>query len=158
MVTALERLLGDRLTRLTLGPLDHDGAVALVVDPQRDTDRVERAARDAGVAITHVAETHIHNDYVTGGLQLARDHGATYLLNAADPVDFERTGVADGDSFTVGELQVDVVATPGHTHSHLAYVVRHDGQEAVFSGGSLLYGSVGRTDLVRPEDTEPLTR
>ena len=72
--------LGDR------SYLVHDGEVALVVDPQRDIDRVTAAAAQAGVRITHVAETHIHNDYVTGGLELARATGAAYLVNAADPV------------------------------------------------------------------------
>ncbi|MFJ4167985.1 rhodanese-like domain-containing protein [Paenarthrobacter sp. NPDC089714] len=146
--------LGDR------SYLVHDGSVALVIDPQRDIDRVEAAAREAGVRITHVAETHLHNDYVTGGLVLAQQHGAEYLVNAADQVSFARAPVMDGDTFSVGRLSVRVVATPGHTHTHLAYVVRdetHDGgAEAVFSGGSLLYGSVGRTDLVTPNDTAAL--
>ncbi len=144
--------LGDR------SYLVHDGDVALVVDPQRDTDRVEAAAREAGVRITHVAETHMHNDYVTGGLALARTLGAEYLVNEADPVQFERTGVRDGDVVTIGTMSVRPVATPGHTHTHLSYVVTGGEAEAVFSGGSLLFGSVGRTDLVDPADTEDLTR
>ncbi|MFI2564851.1 rhodanese-like domain-containing protein [Paenarthrobacter sp. NPDC018779] len=146
--------LGDR------SYLVHDGSVALVIDPQRDIDRVEAAAFKAGVRITHVAETHLHNDYVTGGLVLVEKHGASYLVNAADRVSFARTPVMDGDVLSVGRLSVRVVATPGHTHTHLAYVVRDvaddGGPEAVFSGGSLLYGSVGRTDLVSPEDTAAL--
>ncbi|MFK0002088.1 rhodanese-like domain-containing protein [Paenarthrobacter sp. NPDC090522] len=146
--------LGDR------SYLVHDGSVALVIDPQRDIDRIEAAALEAGVRITHVAETHLHNDYVTGGLVLAEKQGASYLVNAADQVSFARAPVMDGDTFSVGRLSVRVVATPGHTHTHLAYVVRdetHDGgAEAVFSGGSLLYGSVGRTDLVTPNDTAAL--
>ncbi|WP_026546370.1 MBL fold metallo-hydrolase [Paenarthrobacter nicotinovorans] len=146
--------LGDR------SYLVHDGSVALVIDPQRDIDRVEKAARDAGVRITHVAETHLHNDYVTGGLVLAEKHGAAYLVNAADEVSFVRVPVTDGQVLRVGRLAVSVVATPGHTHTHLSYVVRDDthdgGREAVFSGGSLLYGSVGRTDLVSPRDTAKL--
>ena len=77
--------LGDR------GYLATDGAVALVVDAQRDFDRVERVAAERGVPITHVFETHIHNDYVTGGLALARAVSAEYHVNAADPVAFERT-------------------------------------------------------------------
>lgn len=144
--------LGDR------SYLVHDGQVALVVDPQRDVDRVESAARDAGVRITHVAETHLHNDYITGGLELAGRTGAQYLLNGADPVQFDRTPVADAQVVTVGELEVQVVSTPGHTDTHVSYVVTHDGQQAVFSGGSLLFGSVGRTDLVDPAKTEELTR
>ena len=143
--------LGDR------SYLVHDGSVALVIDPQRDTDRVEAAARDAGVTITHVAETHLHNDYITGGLILAREHGASYLVNAADPVKFERTPISGGQSVRVGSLTVTAVATPGHTHTHLSFIVDDGEKQAVFSGGSLLYGSVGRTDLVAASDTIGLT-
>ncbi|KRE82175.1 MBL fold metallo-hydrolase [Arthrobacter sp. Soil763] len=144
--------LGDR------SYLVHDGAVALVIDPQRDTDRVEQAAREAGVTITHVAETHIHNDYVTGGLELARAHGATYLVNAADPVKFDRTPISDGETVRIGGFSLRAVATPGHTHTHLSFIADDGDKQAVFSGGSLLYGSVGRTDLVAASDTEGLTR
>lgn len=143
--------LGDR------SYLVHDGSVALAIDPQRDTDRIEAAARDAGVAITHVAETHLHNDYITGGLILARAHGASYLVNAADPVAFERTPVTDGQTVQVGSLTVKAVATPGHTHTHMSFIVDDGEEQAVFSGGSLLYGSVGRTDLVAEADTVGLT-
>ena len=69
--------LGDRSYLAT------DGRVALVVDPQRDIDRVLAAAASRGARITHVFETHVHNDYVTGGLALARVTGASYYLNEA---------------------------------------------------------------------------
>ncbi len=144
--------LGDR------SYLIHDGEVALVIDPQRDTDRVLAAASDAGARITHIAETHIHNDYVTGGLILAAATGAAYLVNAEDSVEYERQPIADGEIVTVGELRVKAVATPGHTHTHLSYIVTHGDDQAVFSGGSLLFGSVGRTDLVHADDTVKLTR
>lgn len=143
--------LGDR------SYLVHDGTVALVIDPQRDTDRIEAAARDAGVAITHVAETHLHNDYLSGGSALAKAHGASYLVNAADPVSFERQPIADGQSVQVGSFTLRAVATPGHTHTHLSFIVDDGLKQAVFSGGSLLYGSVGRTDLVSAADTIGLT-
>ncbi|WP_427005355.1 MBL fold metallo-hydrolase [Pseudarthrobacter sp. H2] len=143
--------LGDR------SYLVHDGSVALVIDPQRDTDRVEAAARAAGVVITHVAETHVHNDYLSGGLELARAHHASYLVNAADAVAFERVPITGGQTLKVGSLTVKAVATPGHTHTHLSFIVDDGGKRAVFSGGSLLYGSVGRTDLVAEADTVGLT-
>lgn len=153
VVTVETPELGDR------SYLVHDGAVALVVDPQRDIDRVLRAAADAGVQIVAVAETHMHNDYVTGGLALAAETGAEYLVAEADQVDFERRPVADGDEVKVGAMVVKVLATPGHTPNHLSFVVSEAGQpEAVFTGGSLLYGTVGRTDLIGPEMTETLTR
>jgi hydroxyacylglutathione hydrolase len=145
--------LGDR------GYLATDGVVALVIDAQRDFDRVERVAADRGVAITHVFETHIHNDYVTGGLALARAVGAQYFVNAADPVSFDRTPVADGDLVKVGDMRMQVVGTPGHTFTHLAYALG-DGDQvlAAFTGGSLLNGSTGRTDLLGTQHKMALTR
>ncbi|NUS63481.1 MAG: MBL fold metallo-hydrolase [Saccharothrix sp.] len=144
--------LGDRTY------LAHDGEVALVVDPQRDYDRVLGLARAAGVRITHVFESHIHNDYVTGGYELAREVGARYLLNADDPVSFERVGVRDGDVVEVGSrMRVRALHTPGHTHTHLSFVLAEDGEPVVvFTGGSLLYGSTGRPDLLGPDHTDAL--
>ncbi|MCF7552649.1 MBL fold metallo-hydrolase [Pseudonocardia sp. WMMC193] len=137
----------------------HDGEVAVVVDPQRDLDRVEALVAELGVRVGMVVETHIHNDYVTGGVELARRTGAAYLVAAADEVEFARDPVSDGDERTVGALTVRVLATPGHTDTHLSYVVGDGGSApVVFTGGSLLFGSVGRTDLVDPARTEELTR
>ncbi|MCF6524234.1 MBL fold metallo-hydrolase [Streptomyces sp. JJ36] len=145
--------LGDR------SYLAHDGSVALVVDPQRDYDRITARADAAGVRITHVFETHIHNDYVTGGLALARAVGARYLVNAADEVSYERTPVRDGEVVEVGTMRVRALHTPGHTHTHLSYALEADGtQVAVFTGGSLLYGSTGRPDLLGPRHTGVLAR
>lgn len=138
--------LGDR------SYLVHDGEVALVVDPQRDIERVLGVADAAGVRITHVAETHIHNDYVSGGRALADEVGATYLVAAHEDVSFKRDAIADGDVISVGELSVSVAGTPGHTPGHVSYIVSVPGTPAaVLSGGSLLYGAVGRTDLVDPD-------
>lgn len=149
--------LGDR------SYLVHDGETALVIDPQRDIDRVIALASGAGVRITHVAETHMHNDYVTGGFALARAAGAAYLVSADDPVSFDRTPVSDGDLVEIGGMRARALATPGHTFSHLSYVVEAgDGAAGgevagVFTGGSLLYGSTGRTDLLGPDATAALT-
>lgn len=150
--------LGDR------SYLVHDGEVAFVVDPQRDIDRVLALLEEHGVRLTHVFETHIHNDYVTGGLALARRTGAAYLLNDADEVSFERTPVRDGATVEVGtRMRVTALATPGHTFTHLSYVLTdgdagRDAATAVFSGGSLLYGATGRPDLLGPEHTHDLVR
>src|SRR5262249_27797211 len=79
----------------------HDGRVALVIDPQRDIDRVLGLAAQHRVRVTDVFETHVHNDYVTGGLALTRETAAAYHVNAADPVAFDRVPVRDGDVIDV---------------------------------------------------------
>ncbi|SCF03429.1 Glyoxylase, beta-lactamase superfamily II [Micromonospora coriariae] len=148
--------LGDRSYLAT------DGQVAVVVDPQRDVDRVLALAGELGVRVTHVVETHIHNDYVSGGLQLARLTGAEYLVSADDEVGFDRMPVADVDAVVVSEeLRIRVVATPGHTFHHLSYVLDEasDGgwsEVGVFTGGSLLFGTTGRTDLLGQQHAHEL--
>src|SRR3954451_7525252 len=146
--------LGDR------SYLASDGEVAVVVDPQRDIDRVLALAADHGVRIVCVVETHLHNDYVSGGLALARGTGSRYLVSADDAVAFEREPVRDGDVVPLGSMRLRVAATPGHTFTHLAYVLE-DGDGApvgVFTGGSLLFGATGRPDLLGPAHTRTLAR
>lgn len=144
--------LGDRSYLIT------DGDTAVVIDPQRDIDRILALAADRGTRITHVLETHLHNDYVTGGLELSRTVGAEYVV-PGDDVAYARRAVTDGDVVDAGPIRLEVLHTPGHTHHHVSYVLR-DGTGAVhgvFTGGSMLFATTGRTDLVAPDDTEKLT-
>ncbi|BBY92722.1 MBL fold metallo-hydrolase [Mycobacterium gallinarum] len=145
--------LGDR------SYLVDQGDTAVVIDPQRDIDRVLSLARDRGVTITHVVETHIHNDYVTGGLELARTVGAEYVVPAGDDVAYDRRPVRDGDVVDAGPIQLQVMHTPGHTHHHVSYVLRDKtgNVHGVFTGGSMLHGTTGRTDLLGAEHTDALT-
>ncbi|MEV6413613.1 MBL fold metallo-hydrolase [Kribbella sp. NPDC051718] len=144
----------------------HDGEVAFVVDPERDIDRVLRTLEKHGVRLTDVFETHIHNDYVTGGLALAKHTGAAYYVNAEDEVSFERTPIRDDDTVEVGgRMRITALSTPGHTFSHLSYALTDahaasgvDNSVGVFSGGSLLYGATGRPDLLGAEHTDALVR
>ncbi|WP_031522159.1 MBL fold metallo-hydrolase [Streptomyces sp. NRRL F-5123] len=135
-------------------------SAAVAVDPPRDIDQVLAAAARRGVRITHVVETHLHNDYVSGGLELARVTGAAYLVPEGARVAFRRVPVADGDEIRIDAgLGLRAVATPGHTPHHTAYVLHDDGAPvAAFTGGSLLIGAVGRPDLVEPRLTEGLAR
>ncbi|MCW2699690.1 MAG: hypothetical protein JWQ45_1225, partial [Blastococcus sp.] len=127
--------LGDR------SYLVSDAGVGVVVDPQRDIDRVQALVADRGVTISHVLETHVHNDYVTGGLELARVTGAAYVVPAGDTVSYERIPASDGDVLVAGPLRLRVLHTPGHTHHHVSYVLADaEGTvQAVFTGGSMLY-------------------
>jgi len=146
--------LGDRSYLL------HDGHVAAVIDPQRDIARVLRAARAEGVRIACVAETHIHNDYVSGGWALSQQLGVPYLVAAEEAVDFARRPVRHGDIITVGaSFSLGVFATPGHTLHHVSYVALEGGLPvSVCTGGSMLFGSAGRTDLSGESQTVPLAR
>jgi hydroxyacylglutathione hydrolase len=156
VVTLETSALGDR------SYLVHDSEVAFVVDPQRDIDRVLTVLGEQGLPLTHVFESHIHNDYVTGGFALARRTGAAYLVNAEDEVSFERVPVRDGEIVEIGpRMRVTAIATPGHTFTHLSYLLTGapTGEpRAVFSGGSLLYGATGRPDLLGPQHAGELAR
>jgi len=139
--------------------LVHDGRHAVVVDPPRDHALVERAAERAGVDIRAVADTHVHNDYVSGAPGIARRHGADYLVAAAEHLEVPHVGVRSGDVLEIGDLRLEVLHAPGHTEHHQAFLVGDGGgPDALLSGGSLLHGTVGRTDLVSPERTVDLAR
>jgi glyoxylase-like metal-dependent hydrolase (beta-lactamase superfamily II)/rhodanese-related sulfurtransferase len=130
------------------------GGVAVAIDPQRDIDRVLAVLADHGWTLTHVFETHLHNDYVSGGLELARVTGATYVVPALANVSFAAVSAQHGDEFHAGTASWRAVHTPGHTPHHTSFVVSVDGTDrAVFTGGSMLFGSVGRPDLLGPEQT-----
>jgi hydroxyacylglutathione hydrolase len=141
---------------------DETSGVAAVVDPRRDIDCYLAAARDADVRISHVVETHLHNDYVSGGRDLAALTGARHVIGAGAELRHEHGPVRDGDTFDVGSLRFTSRDTPGHTPEHVAYAVadtsRGDDPAILFSGGSLLVGAVGRTDLLGEDHADAYAR
>jgi hydroxyacylglutathione hydrolase len=139
------------------------GREAVLVDPQRDAWRFVEAAAERGWHIRHVLETHVHNDYLSGALETKAATDAEIVAPARGGYEFPHRPVDDGDSVEIGGLRLTAWATPGHTPEHLAWLVTDldasaSGPQAVFTGGSLLVGSVGRTDLLGPALTEALTR
>ncbi|MDQ3127913.1 MAG: MBL fold metallo-hydrolase [Chloroflexota bacterium] len=141
---------------------DETAGVAAVVDPRRDVDAYLAAAREADVRISHVVETHLHNDYVSGGRELAALTGARHVIGAGAELRHEHGPVRDGDTFEVGALRFTSRDTPGHTPEHVAYAVadtgRGDDPAVLFSGGSLLVGAVGRTDLLGEQHADAYAR
>ncbi|URN18346.1 MBL fold metallo-hydrolase, partial [Streptomyces sudanensis] len=133
---------------------------AVVVDPPRDIDRVIAAAAARGVRLTHVVETHLHEDHVTGGPDLSRLTGASYLVPAGARASLPHLPVHDGDRVPVGTaLTLRALAAPGRTPHHTAYVLEESGTPvAVFTGGSLLVGAVGRPGATEPRLAERLAR
>ena len=133
------------------------GDQAVVIDPQRDVEQFEMLMDRAGSRLVAVLETHVHNDYVSGGFWLARRHGAPYILPSECGATFPHTELADGEAFGVGSWSLVARDTPGHTFHHTSYVlVGPTGDVAVFTGGSMLVGAVGRSDLLGPESTDEL--
>ena len=141
---------------------DEATGVAAVVDPRRDVDVYLDAAKSAGLRITHVVETHLHNDYVSGARDLAALTGATHVIGAGAALAYDHRPARDGDAFDVGSLRFTALDTPGHTPEHVAYTVadtsRADEPVLMFTGGSLLVGSVGRTDLLGQHNAVPFAR
>lgn len=137
----------------------HDGW-AVAVDVQRDLDRVENLLSEHGARLGAVLETHIHNDYLTGGLALARRLGAQYVVPAGPRLGYSAERVCDGATVQVGAMRIRAIDAPGHTDAHAAYSLHvQDGEaEVAFTGGSLLIGGTGRTDLLGTELAERLAR
>jgi hydroxyacylglutathione hydrolase len=133
---------------------------ALVVDPNRDVEQFVAAAEAEELRITHVAETHIHADFVSGARELAERTGAKlYLSDEGDENwkyafarEYDAVLLKDGDSFKVGNVRIDVLHTPGHTPEHISFVVTDtagaDRPMGVFTGDFIFVGDVGRPDLL----------
>ena len=125
---------------------------AVIVDPGRD--RVAdylRIARKKGLRITHVVETHTHADHISGGRDLASATQAAVVVHQSAPVVFDHQGVQDGDVLRIGDVELKMLHTPGHTPDSMSVLVtdRSRGELPwfVLTGDSLFIGSVGRPDL-----------
>jgi len=130
----------------------------LVVDPVRDVRPYLAFAERRGLRLAYALETHLHADFVTGSLELAAN-GATILAPRGEHAAFPHRPLDDRDELDLGGLSLRGIGTPGHTPEHLSYVLLDgDRPVALFSGGALIVGSVARTDLISPEQTEPLAR
>ena len=137
--------------------VDLGDGTALTIDPRRlpELEQAEAAAR--GLRIAYTADTHSHADFVSGSPELVAT-GARFLAPASGGLAVAHQGLRDGDRVTIGTFALGAIATPGHTPDHLAYLLETpDGAPlALFSGGSLMVGTVGRTDLLGPERAEDL--
>lgn len=154
VIPVIDTGLGNSTYILDLG----DGR-ALIVDPERDVREVRARSRQLGLEIAYAVETHLHADFISGVRELAAVDGAEILAPDVGPRGFPARELRDGETVHLGGLTLRALATPGHSPEHLSYVVLDDGAVAgVFTGGSLMVGAAGRTDLVSPDQTIPLAR
>ncbi|MGH2572925.1 MAG: MBL fold metallo-hydrolase [Actinomycetota bacterium] len=137
------------------------GGAAALVDPQRDIGRYLEPAEARGLAIRYALETHLHNDYVSGAIELRAATGAEIVAPARGGYEFPVRPMAEGDEIRVGDVRLVALETPGHTPEHISYLLYGEGSDApnaVFTGGSLMVGGAGRTDLLGEEFTDELAR
>ena len=122
-----------------------------VIDPRRDVDLYIEEARALGVRITHILQTHLHADFISGHMDLAEKTGAKIYVAKSAGCEFDHVPLAEGDTIKLERLLIEVLETPGHTPEHLSYVVkdtaRGDSPVGVFVGDTLFVGDVGRPDL-----------
>ena len=140
-----------------------DGERAVVIDPRRDCQVYVEAATRAGLGITHIVETHRHEDFVIGSVELSNRTGAKVLHSSYDELQYSYgCRIAEGEAIKLGGLRLELLHTPGHTRGHMSFVpcLRTTGLRLrdasgaawmVFTGDTLFAGDVGRCDFYGPD-------
>lgn len=132
--------------------VEHDAGVAVVVDAVRDVGQYLDVAARESAEVTWVLETHVHNDFVSGGRELVAASGTRLGASGDAGLRYPYERLGDGDELEIGAWRLRVLATPGHTPEHVAYLLVDPMGEpqALFSGGALMVGTAARTDLFGP--------
>jgi glyoxylase-like metal-dependent hydrolase (beta-lactamase superfamily II)/rhodanese-related sulfurtransferase len=133
---------------------------AAVVDPQRDVEIYLKAADQQGLKIRHIFETHLHADFVSGHLELAKRTGAKIYIGAQAGATFPHVALHDGSEVQVGKLRITALETPGHTPEGISLIVTDEEKSqdpwAVLTGDTLFIGDVGRPDLSKTHTPQQL--
>jgi hydroxyacylglutathione hydrolase len=139
----------------------HETKKGILIDPLRDVDRYLHAASELGLTLTHVLDTHLHADFVSGNREIAHQTGAVIGASAEAKVGFEHHPLTEDSVIDLGAFKIHVMNTPGHTPEHISFlIVEPDNKtpSALFSGGALIVGGAARTDLLGDELSQPLAR
>lgn len=167
MTLRFEPILTNGIAQVSYFIADDSKCCAAVIDPVPDCEVYLEKARQYGVKITHVFETHIHADFMSGARELmSRCEGSAKIHASVEgnaSYDFEVEGIKDGDEYDFGDVKIIAKHTPGHTPEHLSFMLidpSHENNEpwGVITGDSLFVDSIGRPDLLGDEKTEELTQ
>jgi len=163
MALIFERIQTDGIAQLSYLVGDDSAGVAAVIDPRADVDCYLELAREKQLSITHIFETHIHADLVSGARELcARVETAKIFVSheGGARYGFDHEPIHDGDTFKVGSVLITVRHTPGHTPEHVAYLVAErehpDAPWGVLTGDSPFVSSAGRPDLLGSSQAKKL--
>ena len=121
----------------------HETKKAILIDPLRDVDRYLHAANERGLQLTHVLDTHLHADFVSGNREIATQTGAIIGASADAGLGFDHQSLTEDSIVDLGAFQIRVMRTPGHSPEHIAFLlVETDGKtpSVLFSGGALIVG------------------
>ena len=164
MTMIFETVQTDGIAQLSYLIGDSGTGTAAVIDPRPNVEIYLQKARKHGVAITHLFETHIHADFMSGSRELASQLGGAKIFASGEQdaaYDFQVEKIHGGDQFRFGSVVLTARHTPGHTPEHLSYEMadpdRQDAPWGVLTGDSLFVGSAGRPDLLGEDETEELT-
>lgn len=139
----------------------HETKKGILIDPLRDVDRYLHAASELGLTLTHVLDTHLHADFVSGNREIAHQTGAVIGASADAKVGFDHNPLTESSIIDLGAFQIHVMNTPGHTPEHISFLIVEPDKKtpsALFSGGALIVGGAARTDLLGHELSQPLAR
>ena len=137
--------------------------MAAVIDPQRDVDRYLQVAEGMGLRLAYAFDTHLHADFVSGARELFARVTEPFRIggSAKAALDFDHLPLHEGDTLSLGDISIGVLATPGHTPEHISFTVTPAGSAAphsIFTGGALIVGGAARTDLLGHDSSELLAR
>ncbi|RYD26597.1 MAG: MBL fold metallo-hydrolase, partial [Verrucomicrobiaceae bacterium] len=165
MSLIFDRIHTEEIAELSYLLGDDSTGTAAVIDPTVDVDQYIALARKHGVSITHIFETHIHADLVSGACELKSRTGTAEIHVSKEggaKYGFAHKGIADGDRFEFGDTVITVKHTPGHTPEHISFLLAEKGRLkspwGVLTGDSLFVGSAGRPDLLGDDQTQELAK
>ena len=163
MPLIFERILTEGIAELSYLVGDDSVGVAAVIDPTPDVEKYVELARAKSLSITHVFETHIHADLLSGARELCDRVGSAQIYASQEGgahYGFDPEKLKDGDQFTFGQTVLSVKHTPGHTPEHVSYLIAEkihaDAPWGVITGDSLFVNSAGRPDLLGASQTKEL--
>lgn len=137
---------------------DRSSGRAIVLDPRRDIEEILGAARDEGLSIELVVQSHFHADFISGHLEVAAATGAAIAYGPGATTEFASRNLADGELIDLGSVKIEVWSTPGHTPESVSLVIRTDADPdpvAALTGDALFIGDVGRPDLLASANVAP---